>query len=326
MQLVIDEEQQEHLYGCLLAGNSEWKGVQKKLAKLNREDDSVERALSVNAGLRKLLNPKAAEEALEAERKKSDPTQLSIEDQPASSGETGGGHPPGEVVKLSLMGKGPEDPPTNEALRDLLLEVDCLILLSDIRGFSNEERTTVVDYAHKVIDFMNSPADDTDAPALPDFLEAIALTKERAEQLNRDGSYKIVENAPGDEEPTEFKVVGDPSEELVFVDPVEAEIKCARLNRQAIKSADMPADLVQKWLAAGPWSVEAEQRDRIDYWFVVFDGQKEGADTQADAEATAARYNRSVAGRDEEGNWREPPVRLAEDAVQEIKAAAESTE
>jgi hypothetical protein len=81
MQLVIDEAEQAHIYSCLLVGGQEFSKVKKSLAKLNRDDASIDEELSLNAKLRREFNPRAEEEARERERAKRDPAQIALDEE-----------------------------------------------------------------------------------------------------------------------------------------------------------------------------------------------------------------------------------------------------
>lgn len=341
MKCELDEVQAGHIYSALGVAGNEWQKVKKSLAKLNKEDPTIDAEIALNAHLRRLFNPKAEEEARVAEQKKRDAAQLDLTDPnyTGSSGETGGGAPAGETFKTKLRLEGSEEKvPTDEELRDVLLLADRMVLLSDIRGWTSSERDAAVRYANVAM--------NDDKGEEPECVGLVALSHERIEELNKGGPHLIVEmfstqGAAHQDEPSSYKIMllgsvvdGQPTstEVIELVDGVEAEVKCARLNRDFIKHADMDAKTAIGWLGAGPWSVMGEPagivegEPNVDRWFVVHDEQKERATSLEDANYTAAKYNRTIAGRDSDGNWREPPVTITEDAAQEIKAAAESTE
>lgn len=86
MQLVISEEQQLHVYACLQAGGEAFSKAKKSLAKVNREDPWIDGELTLNAELRRIFNPRAEEEAREAERaKRGDSDQMTIGDELAGN-------------------------------------------------------------------------------------------------------------------------------------------------------------------------------------------------------------------------------------------------
>jgi hypothetical protein len=82
VQLIISEEQQLHVYACLQAGGEAFAKAKKSLAKVNREDPWIDGELTLNAELRRIFNPRAEEEAREAERaKRGDADQMTIGDE-----------------------------------------------------------------------------------------------------------------------------------------------------------------------------------------------------------------------------------------------------
>lgn len=342
MKCELDEVQAGHIYSALGVAGNEWQKVKKSLAKLNKEDPTIDAEIALNAHLRRLFNPKADEEARAAEQKKRDAAQLDLTDPnyTGSSGETGGGAKAGETFKTKLRLEGSEEKaPTDEELRDALLLADRMILLADIRGWTSSERDAAVRYASAPTETVDRKIDAEE----PECVGLVALSQKRVDELNKAGPHFIeedfsTEKAIAEDEPTSYKIVL-PADGLIpklivaeVVDGVEAEVKCARLNRDLIKHADMDAKTAIGWLGAGPWSVMGEPagivegEPNVDRWFVVHDEQKERATSLEDANYTAAKYNRTIAGRDSDGNWREPPVTITEDAAQEIKAAAESAE
>lgn len=326
MHVILSEEEQAHLYSCLLVGNGEFAKIKKSLAKLNREDEKVDDEINLNAALRRQFNPRAEQEAREeAERKRASREQLDITDQMASSGETGGGNKAGQTVKLSLVGE--EDiPPTDEALRDSLLLSGHLVLLADIRRWTSSEREQVVKFLTDVTLWV--PGAETDVPGCVD---AVAITQERCDELTRVGPYTTKSLPEGADDSTSVLIILPPEtpddSEMIegeYLDGVEAEIQCARLNRDLLRQGDMDDALVTRWLIAGPWEVTSIE----DKWYAITnDSQdRERADSEVHARAIAARYNRTLAGRENDGSWKEPPPpRLSEDAAQEIDAAVEAS-
>lgn len=315
MQAIISEDEQNHIYSCLLAGGKEFEKVKKSLAKLNREDKKVDDEIELNAKLRREFNPRAEEEARERERAKRDPAQMDIADVAGSSGETGGA----TRTRLAIVGED-ERQWTDLELRDGLMECDRMVLLSDIRGWTSSER----DASARFIGMCLARQGEDSEPDEPEHLGLFALTEERVDFLNRAGPWRCVGNPDDADDAETTKIVRD--DEITgevyaeFTDGVEAEVKCARLNREFIKNDGMDDALAGRWFGAGPWSAVGEGEK----WYVVLevDGVKEQATSEEDAHMTAARYNRSVAGREDDGSWREPPLKLTEEQVQEVRAAA----
>lgn len=306
MVLLLTEEQQAHVYSCLLAGGKVWAQMKKGREKLELPTEQEDRELELNASLRMQLNPRAEELARARERK--DPNQQDWTDPnvTGSSGETGGGHPAGEVVKLRLDGESTD--PTDENLRDALLLRDDLVLLADIASWTSTERDRVVRYLNG-------------EPEAPEMLDLVRLTAERVDALAAIGPYIVRRNlAAGDvfgSTPESYTVLIPEDEsierlEVVFgeyTDDVDAEVKAARLNRELIKHMDIADDVVERWVAAGPWSWEVvlAGSDTDAAWSVTHDKVSERALSKEDAERTAAKYNRTIAGKDKFGEWRTPP-------------------
>jgi hypothetical protein len=334
MQAIISEEEQAHIYSCLLVGNNEFAKIKKSLAKLNREDQKVDDEIAINADLRRKFNPRAEEEARERERAKHEAGQLDLEDQIQS--ETGGRTRLRKAVDGDQQNTESDTGATDEALRDGLLLRDRLVLMSDIRGWNAEERAAAIAWANN---------DLWEEAIEPDCVERVAITQERCDALTKAGPYTCRSIPEGADE-AEMVVVlipggivnGEPNEDEVdsqYTDGVEAEIKCARLNRTHMRLGDMPVDQVGRWLAAGPWSIQGQLERQegqdaayvADRWYVVdvANEERELAEGEEDARFTAARYNRNLAGREADGSWKEPPPpRVSGEEVEAIKAAVEA--
>lgn len=328
----ISEDEQAHIYSCLLVGNAEFQKIKKSLAKLNREDQKVDDEIALNAVLRKRFNPRAEEKARAKERAKTDPAQTSIDDEirrSGSSGETGGGHPAGERVEVHIgatvvnVADGEEVPPTDEIIRDNLVACDRFVLLADIRGWTSSDRDAAVKYANAFDMF------DPESRGLPvpDCIELVAITNDRMDELVRTGPFTLRGLPIGSEDPTTTVVLipdaGDDPNDIIdgeYVDEQEAEIRCARVNRTFILNRPMDPDHVTRWIVAGPWSIVSEGEK----WYVVLGSEddlweeKERVATMEEADIVASHYNMA--------HWEKlghnaPPI--ASDSVQDIKAAAE---
>lgn len=294
----LDEQEQAHVYSCLLVGNGEFLKVNKSLAKLNRTDDAIDEELQRNAKLRKIFNPRAEEEA----RAKEDPRQLTIDDEASSSGETGGS------TKARLT---TPPAPTDVELRDSLLGIGLAVSLADIRAFTAEQREAVVTWLGQVV------AANTIGGSIaeePDVIIETAISVERLQELLDEAPITIQVN--GEEC---FEVINTETGSVLdtLVDHTDAQLRAARIYLRSIRDADMSDADVDEWALTGPW-----------FTHEVVEGKhviRAGAETEicadaADAKARAARYNRTIAGNE----WRDAkPVRVTDDAVQAIKAAEE---
>lgn len=319
MRPILDEEQQAHVYSCLLAGGKVWQSMKKNREKLELPTQQEDRELELNAKLRMMFNPKAEEIAREKERKDPRQQDFTAGEGIPSSGETGGGHPPGETFKAKLRLNGAEIEPNDTELRDALLLRDRLVLITDIAEWSPEDRQQVIAWAsaHQAWTEADVKGDE---PEEPECLGLVAFTERRVEGLVDEGPYTLHYTFPdeGDGPATSAKVYIPEDEaterlEVVFgeyPDTVEAEIKAARLNQAFQRSGEMTPDELLRWLHTGPW--EAVGRgDAVDTgteigntetkpnrWYVVEPEsiQKERVADRDTARATAARYNRTIAG------------------------------
>lgn len=334
----LSEEEHAHLYACLLVGNGELQSVKKKLTKLNREDPWVDGQVELNVALRRRFNPRAEEEAREAERRRTDPAQTTIDDEMRSSGETGGRTrkkkdkvagsiaPAPEGVAVDIIADG-DAPPTDQVLRDNLIFADRMVLLSDIRGWTSSDRDAVLEYTR---DF--DPM--SDVLVEPDCLRACAMSQERVDYFVHLGPWKT--RLDGDDDDTASTIlflppINDDDQELIegeYPDGTEAEILCARKNREIVLESYMEDALVTPWFAVGPWTIVGHGPvDAISRWSVVHLGEDEVEPVQDEATARgrAARYNRQLACRNEDGSWPAPPIHhVTDDSVQDIKSAIES--
>lgn len=326
MRPLLDEEMQAHVYSCLLAGGKVWQSMKKNREKLELPTTQEDRELELNAKLRMMFNPKAEEIAREKERK--DPRQQDFTDPnfTGSSGETGGGNPPGETFKTKLRLNGEDVEPTDLHLRDALLKHDRLVLLSDIAEWSPGDRMNVILWVTAHQNWMDADVKGPE-PEEPECLGIVALSEDRMMELVEAGPYEEVDNF-GDEvgqtdEPKSVTVripAKDDKPEVVFgeyEDAVDAQIKCARLNQAFQRSGDMSDEDVARWLHTGPWEVDEKTHEGAPaHWYVVEEAsaQRERMPDEQTARGTAARYNRTIAG---EGV--EPTVTATEAAMLDEK-------
>jgi len=311
MQLQIDENEQAHIYSCLLVGNQEFGKIKKTLAKLNREDASIDHEIALNAKLRREFNPRAEDEARERSRK-NDPAQLDITDA-VSSGETGGGNGTGETFSLTTP-----DTMTDDDLRDALLAIGLVVSLADIGTFESAEFAAVAEWVGHVV------AANTIGGTIPDEPEVLALNSTsvaRLVELLACGPYVVVEEI--DEDSTPFFEVqdstytGDDDEAALdsqHDDRLDAELRAARLNLNALRTSHMSTDDVDRWADAGPWSASEHPMG----WAIVAGKEREECDSMEDARGRAARYNRQIAERGDGS----APEHSSDDAAKEIVTLA----
>lgn len=315
MQITIDEREQAHLYSCLLVGNAEFLKVKKSLAKLNREDEAIDDEIARNAELRRIFNPRAEEEARERSRAK-DPSQMDLTEA-GSSGETGGGTPAGQTFSL----KTPAEM-TDDELRDALLAIGFTVSLEDLENWPQEEFEAVAAWAGEVV---AARINDCAVPDEPECLAVRAMSNERVAELLAAGPYTVTDASEEVGRPS-FDVSipeTDAEEALVddsFDDKIDAELRAARLNLNALRTSDMSEKDVQAFAAAGPWGIVLEGEN----YFIVAGTQRETCDSEADAFGRAARYNRSIAQRKEVDEWANEPQRVvpSEDADVPVAATA----
>jgi hypothetical protein len=316
MELRIDEQEQNHIYSCLLVGNAEFGKVKKSLAKLNREDDQIDEEITLNAKLRRIFNPNAEEEARERARSK-DPAQMDLTEA-GSSGETGGGIPAGQTFKL----KTPADM-TNEELRDALLELGLAVQLDTIEAWVDDDWERDVNAVESWIEQSRAAvASGEPLPDEPMLLARDAMPVSRLQELLAAGPWRAQENPSDDVGGTVFNVIRNVDDMLDVDsstdDKLDAEIRAARLNRGALLVADMSDDEVLEWSAKGPWSVAGDGDGEGDnFWHIVAGTQREECESELDAIGRAARYNRSIAQQATEAL----DISVASDDAEEIVAA-----
>ncbi len=259
MQVVIDEARQRHIYICLVLGGGDFSKQLKGATPLGLSTTEIEGALELNRELRAMFNPMAEDEA-RSKARRGDGGQLDLEDEIGSSGETGGRRREEVHIGASVgsIEDGEEIPPNDEVLRDNLIFCgDRHVLLSDIRGWTSSEREAAIRFA---TDY-NRFEDDLET-AVPVHVALVAMTLERIGALLRAGPYVMRGLPVGAEDTTSTLILlpaTDDTEEKVegeYVDDAEAMVRCARLNRDAIRNDPMSNEHVAPWAAAGPWKVK----------------------------------------------------------------------
>jgi len=309
MQLVIDEREQAHIYSCLLVGNAEFAKIKKSLAKLNREDDTIDEEIDLNAKLRREFNPRAEEEAREKSRV-NDPAQLDIEDA-GSSGETGG-------MRRTVKGPGLMN---HVELRDALLDLRLAVPVDELGALGPADFAALVEWVGMVVAAQNGAGRIPDEPAAL----AASIPLDRLEQLLAAGPWRVEEEM-GDDGPfwavIDSRIPADAAEGEYsdwYDFKVDAEIRAARLNRTELQRSDMAADEEYAWVATGPWQVVGAIDGESESYAIVAGREREQCDSHAEAFSRAARYNRSIAQRQQEAA---EPARLAQAiADQETEAA-----
>lgn len=309
MYLQIDENEQRHIYSCLLVGGQEFQKVKKSLAKLNREDDAIDEELTLNAKLRREFNPRAEEEARERARAK-DPTQLDLEEA-ASSGETGG-------MRSTVRGPGVLDAID---LFDALWNGGFAVGLPDVEDWSIEQRGAVQEWLGQVV---AAHTIGGTIPEMPEPMLDVTWSVERVHELLALGPYRVEEAVNDEQIGTGFEVgrdgmVDDVASFIVddvYADERAAEIRAAALNVRVLQTADMSDEDVERFAALGPWeAVDAD--DGVGMTFFVRAGtQTEFCESMADALGRAARYNRSIAERREAMDAEDAAIDRASEALQ----------
>lgn len=337
MQLVIDEQEQAHIYSCLLVGNAEFGKVKKSLAKLNREDDQIDDEINLNAKLRRIFNPRAEEEARERARSK-DPAQMDLTEA-GSSGETGGGIPAGQTFSLNT---GPAK--TAAEIRDALLELGIAVQLDSIElefgdetegGWTEDQKSEVVSWIEAA---RAAQANSEAIPDAPEVVERDGVTVSRMNELLAAGPFSVHE-VTGDDivngQPFEVQREGAETIDSAFADKLDAQIEAAYLNRLELRRADMSDDEIAEWAGKGPWEAKvfvlSDDGNDVDEWYIAAGTQREVCEDEADAMGRAARYNRSITQQPIEANNSgdaseqtddERPEQITDDQAREIAVAA----
>lgn len=250
MQLVIDEQEQEHIYVCLKAGKKDFAKAKKQLELLAQPTDHIEDALGLNQRLARIFNPKAEEEARNAARK--DPAQLDLEDQVARHarrlerrirplGETDG------VPELAPAG----EPVTDYDLQTKLADGDCFVRTDDIAGWTSSERESALDWARRG-GAKGVPVGEGWPGGTPPHVAAIALREHDLDALIDAGPYRVDEEVhEGEGEDAlgaaTYYVVGrdvgedggDYERDSTFDNDIDADVRCARLNKGLIPVPSM---------------------------------------------------------------------------------------
>lgn len=299
MQLVIDEQEQGHVYTCLLVAGEKFGKAKKDLEKLDMDVAAIEEQLGINAKLKRIFNPRAEEEARAKDRAKTDPAQIDLTDV-GSSGETGGGIPAGQTFKLHT---GAEL--TDEELRDALIELGMAVMLQDVVSWSDDE-------AHAAREFVDAArsalANQEPVPDYPECVYRDGTAVARLAELLAAGPYRAEPSANEDQALAEWNVgrdgVVDGVESFIvddiYGDKLDAELRAARLNRTELQRADMTDDEILEWGAKGPWGAGARvdgEDGEVHDWYIVAGTQREACESELEAMGRAARYNRSIAQR-----------------------------
>jgi hypothetical protein len=316
MQLVIDENEQEHIYICLKEGAKAFAKQKKAADALELPTEPIEEQLEINRKLRRELNPRAEDEAREASRKR-DPAQMDIEEV-ESSGETGG------ATRVSLEGPGRMAP---AELRDALFAAGLVVAMTDVGEWENAEVDAVSEWLGRVVAAQNGAGTIPDEPEC--LVEARPMSVARFEELLAAGPFIVREAHTENEQNWEVVETTDPENPVKtesFDDRRDAELYAADENLYAIRNADLPGEEVDKWAAAGPWVAIAAtpaEADASETYSVVAGREREECNSIEEALARAARYNRSIANRAKPAD---EPVSIAVEANADTNAGTPAAE
>lgn len=327
MQLVIDEQEQEHIYVCLKAGKKDFAKAKKQLELLAQPTQHIEEAIELNQRLARSFNPKSEEEARAASRKR-DPAQMDLEDQVRAHARRL------ERRKRTLNETDgvPEWAPAGEPLSDYELQTklgdgDCYVRTEDLAGWTSSEREIAYDFARRG-GAKGVPTGDGWPGGTPPHVAAVALRDHELDALIATGPYRV------DEETREGDVVwyvvgrddpNNPDEyerDSEFDNDIDADVRAARLNQGLLPETSMTDEALGKLqdLGIGDGAAPAETPTDVE--------RESMAAPSAGYPSTETTEKKTRGGKKPKkpDAWTsEAPVRVSEDQVQAVRAAVEAT-